>query len=641
MVGYAIDPARKTVAASAVQTCAKTRGRFRRPRSPGRAEEGAVEDKARFLLPSEIADAPGAEDWRSMYPYFTRFQPEDDQRFWFYNSMHFPEPMPAFDTITAEVPYSAIGANTARVFVFPTTLGIEHRIVNGRVYITAIPVTDPEEIGRRAAIFGERASYYYENWDALYEGWKVRMRSLIGEIESVTVPELPEFEDASVVFESVGVAQNHYLRENFHKCIDLFSKMWHHHTEMLMLGYGAYVVFFQFCKQAFPEISDQTAARMVAGIDVIMYRPDDELRGLARLAVEAGVDDLFTEGCSPSVVLAALADRGEGGKRWLAAFEEAREPWFNVSTGDGFYHHHRSWADDLTVPFTALPRYVAQVRDGSLGARPTEALRAEQERIASSYRELLGSDDEKAAFDQMLGLCRRVFPFVEDHKFYCEHWFTSQFFAKIREFGALLARFGVLADAEDIFQLHHTELDQALSDVMLAWSAGGPPLGARYWQPIVASRKRMLAALKDWSPPPALGPVPEALNDPAVRMLWGITQERIEAWLSPASDVVRGFGASSGVVEGPARVLTDVNQIGEIRDGEILVCPVTAPSWAPVFGKIKAAVSDIGGSMSHAAIVAREYGMPAVVGTGDATKRIRTGQRIRVDGDRGIVQVVE
>ena len=289
---------------------------------------------ARFPLPSEIADAPGAEDWRSMYPYFTRFQPEDDKRFWFYNSMHFPEPMPAFDTITAEIPYSAIGANTARVFVFPTTLGIEHRIVNGRVYITANPVTDPEEIGRRAAIFGERAGYYFENWDTLYQGWKVRIKGLIDEIASVSVPELPEFDDAAVVTGSTGVAQNHYVRENFHRCLDLFSMMWHHHTEFLMLGYGAYVVFFQFCKQAFPEISDQTVARIVAGIDVIMYRPDDELRNLARVAVEAGVDDLFTEGCSPSQVLAALADRGEGGKTWLAALEQAREPWFNVSTGE-------------------------------------------------------------------------------------------------------------------------------------------------------------------------------------------------------------------------------------------------------------------------------------------------------------------
>src|SRR5437660_11630605 len=113
-------------------------------------------------------------------------QPENDTCSVFYTSLPFPEPMPVFDTITAEIPYSAIGANTARVFVFPTTLGIEHRIVNGRVYITAIPVTDPEEIGRRAEIFGERASYYYENWDSLYEGWKTRMQALISEISGIS-----------------------------------------------------------------------------------------------------------------------------------------------------------------------------------------------------------------------------------------------------------------------------------------------------------------------------------------------------------------------------------------------------------------------------------------------------------------------
>src|SRR5260370_25894475 len=100
----------------------------------------------------------------------------------------------------------------------------------------------------------------------------------------------------------------------------------------------------------------------------------------------------------------------------------------------------------------------------------------------------------------MLGLCRRVFPFVEDHKFYCEHWFTSQFFGKIREFGALLARFGLLAEAADAFQLHHTEVDQALSDVMLAWAAGGPTLRADHLHPIACSRHEMLAALRVWSP---------------------------------------------------------------------------------------------------------------------------------------------
>jgi pyruvate, water dikinase len=601
------------------------------------------ESAGSFPLPSQIADLPGAENWRSMYPYFTRFQPEDDNRFWFYNAMHFPEPMPAFDVITAEIPYTAIGANTARVFVFPTTLGIEHRIVNGRVYITAIPVTDPAEIEKRLAIFQERAGYYYENWDRLYAGWKTRMAELIREIESIKVPELPEFDDASVVMDSTGVAQNHYVRENFHRCLDLFSKMWNHHTEFLMLGYGAYVVFFEFCKKAFPEIPDQAVARMVAGIDVIMYRPDDELRRLARLAVDCGVDDLFTEDCEPGAVLDALAGRDEAGQRWLEGFEESRIPWFHVSTGDGFYHHHRSWNDNLTVPFAALPRYVRLIRDGAPLDRPTEALREERERIVAEYRGLLHSEDERAAFDQMLGLARVVFPYVEDHKFYCEHWFTTGFFGKIREFGELLARWGVLAEAEDVFQLHHSEVDQALADVMLAWAAGGTPLGGAHFGPIIAERKRMLEAMRDWSPPPAIGPVPEALNDPAVRMLWGITAETLATWARTAGSdggEIHGYAASSGVVEGVARVLTSVNDIGRIRDGEILVCPVTAPSWAPVFGKIKAAVSDIGGTMSHAAIVAREYGMPAVVGTGHATKRIRTGQRVRVDGDRGIVTII-
>ena len=124
-------------------------------------------------------------------------------------------------------------------------------------------------------------------------------------------------------------------------------------------------------------------------------------------------------------------------------------------------------------------------------------------------------------------------------------------------------------------------------------------------------------------------------------MLWGITSERIESWLNPDPDEVVGASRRRPAwPRAPPEVLFDVAQIADLREGEILVVPVTAPSWAPVFAKIKAAVSDIGGSMSHAAIVAREYGLPAVVGTGDATKRIRTGDRIRVDGDRGTVRVL-
>jgi len=598
-----------------------------------------------FPLPSEITDVPGTEGWRDLYPFFTRFRPEDDKRFWFYNSMHFPEPMPAFDAITAEVPYTALGAYTTRVFAFPTALGIEHRIVNGRVYITAHAVTDPEEVQRRLKVFQERAPHYYENWASLYGEWEQRLRGLIADVDAIEVPQLPDFEDAAVVFEAKGIAQNHYVRAAFNRCIECYSKMWHHHFEFLMLGYGAYLVFFQFCKQIFPEIADQTVARMVAGIDVLMFRPDEELKRLARLAVELKVDAPFLSGGNPQAILAAIAQLGEPGRRWIDALDSVREPWFNISTGDGFYHHHRSWNDDLSVPFSALPRYVAMVKAGQSIERPTEQLRKERTRIIAEYRALAPSQSERDVFDQMLGLCHVVFPYVEDHKFYCEHWFTTRFFKKVREFGALLARQRVIDDAEDVFQLQHFEVDQALADVMLAWAAGVPAVGGEHWKPRIAERKKILEKLKAWNAPPALGPMPSSIEDPAVQMLWGITSETLAIWArGPAAagdNEITGFAASRGVVEGIARVLRDVNEIGLMQEGEILVCAVTAPSWGPVFGKIRAAVSDIGGTMSHAAIVAREYGMPAVVGTGQATSRIRTGQKLRVDGDRGIVTLLD
>ncbi len=207
-----------------------------------------MKGKNPFPLPSEIGQVPGAEGWESLYPYFTRFRPEDDQRFWFYNSMHFPEPMPAFDAISGEVPYTALGAFTARVFAFPTVLGIEHRILNGRVYITSHAVTDPDEIGRRLALFQERAGYYYQNWSKLYGEWKERLDGLLAEIKAIEVPKLPEFDDADLVTEARGIAQNHFVRVAFHRTVECYSKMWHHHFEFLMLGYGAYLVFFQFCK---------------------------------------------------------------------------------------------------------------------------------------------------------------------------------------------------------------------------------------------------------------------------------------------------------------------------------------------------------------------------------------------------------
>jgi len=587
---------------------------------------------------------PGTERAQAAYPYYTQFSPEDDGRFWFYNSMHFPEPMSAFDMVTAEAAYCALGSANTRVHCLPTTLGIDHRIINGRVYIGGNAVTDPAEIARRTEEFQARAFYYYANWERLYDQWRGKMLALIKEAEALPRPQLPDLEPLEHVHAGRGVASNHYLLETYQKTLEGYFRMWHHHFEFLLLGYGAYMTFFAFCKKAFPEITDQTVARMVAGIEAEIFRPDEELRRLARRAVELGVDARFVEGLSPQAVIASLEQDGEGGRRWLEELETSRNPWFNINVGDGFYHYHRSWNDDLSMPFAGLPGYIARVRAGESLERPYDQLRAQRTQLIADYRELLGSQEERAAYDQMITLAHRVFPYVEGHKFYCEHWYTNLFFNKIREFGELLAAHRFFPSAEDVFQLTHYELESAIIDLMSAWSNGSAARGPAHWPQIVAERRAALAQWAQQDTPPALGPVPDVIDDPAIVMLWGITRESLDTWLKASaegeSDEIRGFAASQGVVEGPARIVKSVEEISKLEKGDILVCQVTNPTWAPIFQKISGAVSDIGGSMSHAAIVAREYGLPAVVGTGTATSRIKDGQRVRVDGGRGVVTIL-
>ena len=598
-----------------------------------------------FPVPSSLKVISGTEGAQAAYPYYVQFTRADDDRFWFYNSMHFPEPMSAFDMVTAEAAYCALGSANTRVHCLPTTLGIDHRIINGRVYIGGNAVTDPAEIARRTEEFQKRAFYYYENWERLYEQWRKKMLALIGDAEALPKVELPDLEPIAHVHAGRGVASNHYLLDIYHKTLEGYFRMWHHHFEFLLLGYGAYMTFFAFCKKAFPEITDQTIARMVAGIEAEIFRPDDEVRRLARRAVELGVDSTFEEEAKVEAIIGALRGAGEPGRKWLEELETSRHPWFNVNVGDGFYHYHRSWNDDLSMAFAGLPEYVRRVRAGESLERPVERLRTERRQLIEDYRELLATDDERAAYDQMISLAHRVFPYVEGHKFYCEHWYTNLFFNKIREFGALLATHGFFADAEGVFQLTHYEVESAIIDLMNAWSTGSPPRGPARWPAIVAERRAAIAEWAKHDTPPALGPVPDVIDDPAIVMLWGITRESLDTWLNADSaddsNEIRGFAASSGLVEGPARVVKSVDEIARLRKGDILVCQVTNPTWAPIFQKIAGAVSDIGGSMSHAAIVAREYGLPAVVGTGTATSRIRDGQRIRVDGGRGVVTILE
>lgn len=595
-----------------------------------------------FPSPLEIATPPGCEGWEEMYPVHALVGEErreaDEGRLWWLNSMHFPKPMPAFDVVAVDAPYYAIGAWQNRVFAIPPAMGIDYRIINGYVYICANPVTDPEKIAERAGHFERRASYYYENWDELYGRWKRKMEALIAAVSELEVPRLGSYEPEEVLGGSGDLS---YLRllDSWGDLLRAQERMWQHHFEFLLLGYGAYLTLWDFCKSALPEIPDQHIAQMVAGIDVLVFRPDRELRRLGELARELGVAAAFGPGRPAEEILAEL-EGSAAGRQWIEELERVKDPWFNVSTGEGFYHTDRAWLDELDVPFAAIAGHIDALESGrDDGERPTEELERERDRLAEEYGALLDPESRRS-FEELLALSRTVFPYVEEHKFFCDYWFQTRFFKKVREFGGLLAEHGFLEQADDVFHLTRHEIAEALEEVALSWATGGPPRGPHYWPPIVARRRELLERLGEWTPPPALGAMPEEMRDPMGAMLWGITTERLQEWASAgeaADERLTGAAASPGSVEGSARVVHGTEELASVRDGEILVCAASSTAWAPSFARVAAVVTDIGGIMSHAAIVCREYGVPAVVGTARATATIRTGDRIRVDGSAGVV----
>jgi pyruvate,water dikinase len=601
-----------------------------------------------FPSPFDIPVPHGCEGWEELYAPHVRFSEDrrhfEDGRFWFQEGLHAPEPLYPFDAIGFEWAVVALNQTNARLFAVPSSLGVECRILNGYVYISPNSVTDETTLARRAEFFDKRSGYYYEHWDELYDRWVEKVEAATAELVALKVPELSELEDESVVTEGRGVGSSYLLLRAYDHLLEGYDRVLQYHFELLNLGYGAYYLFYELCRDSFPEINDQTLAKMVAGIDVLVLRPDEELKRLAQAALELGVGDSVKSATSETE-LRVLLKGHEAGEGWLIDYEQTKDPWFYFSCGTGtFYHHHRSWIDDPTLPISTIGAYIERLEAGEDISRPTAVVLTEREQITARYRGLL-LEDRREAFDRSLSLARTVFPYVENHNFYIDHRYLTIFWNKVREFGALLARHCFLADAEDIFQLRRDEVRSALEDLRLSWSSGaGTARGPSHWPPIVERRKSIYEAMRRWSPPPALGQIPDDITEPITVMLWGITPERVQEWLSSAngrSATLTGLPASPGIVEGPARVILDAAGADRLQKGEILVAPTTSTSWTPVFGTIAGAVLDVGGVMCHAAIVAREYGLPAVVGTGVGTKRIKTGDRIRVDADAGRVTILD
>jgi pyruvate, water dikinase len=615
----------------------------------------ADENAGRFPDPHEFQVPPELEGWEEMYPSHHLFSQDraewEKAQFWYADKIHAPEPMPPLDLIFQEAWQIALSQYTTRVFCIPPAQGIAQRMLGCYMYICAIAPPPDEIIGEKAQHFEKRVFYVFEHYDELWDKWLEKFKALGNEMDALVVPEeLPKYvPDDQVLPAPTGCYVSYDLMESFDKLVNLMFKGWQYHFEMLNLTYLAYLMFGDVSRKLFPGISESAIGKMVAGAYVSMFRPEEELCRLSRLAVSSrGVADILKSGMSVDQKKAELAKIPDG-KQWLEAFDKASDPWFFVSCGSGWLHHEGSWITNLDIPYSYIKSYVERLENGETIERSLDNIDKEREEVVAKYKDLIGTDEDRQAFDGAYNTIRTIYRYAEDHLFWVEHWFHTIWYSKIRQLGKVLVDNGMIDEVDDIFMFNRYEIPQILTEVATGWALGVDiPVRGSLYKAKAQKRRKILQAAAEWNPTPALGVPPEEVAEPFTVMLWGVTTDKVKEWLKGMGDVeagdiseIKGFASSAGVVEGPARVLKMLKDIVDIKPGEILVCPSTNPSWAPIFTNIKAAVTDIGGLTSHAAIVCREYGVPSVTGTGVGTSIIKTGDIVKVDGDTGVVTIVK
>jgi len=299
--------------------------------------------------------------------------------------------------------------------------------------------------------------------------------------------------------------------------------------------------------------------------------------------------------------------------------------------GSNFFDLARpSWIEDPAPVIDNLKGYLGNA-DYDVEAQEAD-LAAERERLTAAARECLRGYPEqvRGQFEHLLQAAQAGAILHEDHGYYIDWQGAYWVRMVLLECGRRLAAGGVIANPDDVFLLTFAEARDALAAL---------PGGDR--QALVTERQAEMARFRGVQPPPALGtPPPGAPPDnPMMR-----ATQRFFGGPPPTAQepgTVRGNAGSPGKVTGRAVVIRSLAEAGRLRQGDILVAETTAPPWTPLFVTAGAIVTDTGGILSHSAVVAREYRIPAVVGTGTATRLIRDGQLVEVDGDAGLVRLLD
>ena len=305
--------------------------------------------------------------------------------------------------------------------------------------------------------------------------------------------------------------------------------------------------------------------------------------------------------------------------KWLAYYGQRLNSVFALD--------QPSWIEDPTPAIQNLQAYVS-MPDLRPDLEPA-AMAAEREKAVAEARAKLAGYPQPivARFETLLRAAQVAAIVHEDHNF----WIDQRFFYHIRqvtmEFGGRLAQAGMLDAANDILYLTSDELRNGQNISM---------------KRLVQERKAEMVRFSQVTPPPMLGTAPAFEMTDGGSMVRAMFKGEMSPPPTGNSELnkVKGLPGSAGVTRGTARVIHSLAEASKLQPGDVLVASATEPPWTPLFATASAIVTDSGGVLSHSAVVAREYRIPAVVGTGNATSTFHDGQLLEVDGDAGTVRVV-
>ncbi|HEX2142071.1 MAG TPA: PEP-utilizing enzyme [Candidatus Limnocylindria bacterium] len=275
-----------------------------------------------------------------------------------------------------------------------------------------------------------------------------------------------------------------------------------------------------------------------------------------------------------------------------------------------------SWSEDPTPLYSDLAKRLDQPGERAEDRR--RRLQDDSDRLLEEVRARLASKpDELRDFESLLGHAREIGHLTETHNYWIDRMAQATLRRLAMRVGRRLVGDGVIGAVEDVFYLHRSEIPELIR-------------APRGMTGTLAERKAEHERQRTMTPPPWIGQPPEGGGGRFD------TPERVEH----QAQEVRGAGASPGIARGPARVALGQDDFDRIQPGDIIVCPSSNPSWVPLFSIAAGLVTDAGGVLSHAAVVAREFGLPAVVGTRDGTSRIPDGRLIEIDGSAGTVRIL-